>query len=137
MTFLVLMLSGCFDDAVTPPPEPPATIERLSRLPWGDRSAAAVNRLAGHIHDQMRAEYGRVRETYYVARDPAEVAALQGWYRLGLGEAWLPRPLSPLPEENSFAFTAGRHALAVGWLSQLPDGRVPVVVMRYGDRRNP
>ena len=81
------------------------------------------------LHDR----HGAVRETPYIARDVAAVAALEGWYRARLGDGWSPKPLSLPPEEHGFAFTARDRALAIAWLDPLPDGRVPVITMRYGD----
>jgi outer membrane murein-binding lipoprotein Lpp len=131
------MLPGCSNGAASGPvPEPPATVlAPAERAPWGDTVAARVGGLAAHIHDQLHDRHGTVRETPYVARNPAAAAGLRAWYRERLGEEWTAKPLSLPPEEHGFAFTAGDRALAVGWLDPLPDGRVPAITMRYGEPR--
>ena len=131
----IITLHGCsVSTPVTAPPEPPAAaMEKPARIPWGDVTGARVGHLASRVHRQLHDPYGGVRETLFVARDVATVAALEGWYRERLGEGWTPKRLSFLPEEHGFAFVAGDRAFAVAWLDPFPDGRVPVLTMRYGE----
>ena len=135
IALLTVAVAGCSaDPTVTAVPEPPAaTLKRAPQSPWSGAVAARVGSLAGHIHAQLHPRYGPVREMPYVGRDVAALGRLQRWYRAHLGAGWQLKPLSLPPEEHGFAFVAGDRALAVGWLDQLPDGRVPVVTMRYGD----
>jgi hypothetical protein len=131
-----LTLACSSGDAPRTAPEPPTEVlERPARLPWGDTIAARVGTLSAHIHDQLQGSYGAVVERHYVGRDPAAVAGLEQWYSSRLQAGWKREPLSLAPEEHGFAFMAGKRALAVGWLDRLPDGRIPVVLMRYGEHR--
>jgi hypothetical protein len=118
-------------EATTPVPPPPSTLEKPARQPWGDAVGARVGGLAGHIHNQLRDDYGVVRETHYVARDAVAVAGLEGWYGARFGKDWQRKQVSLPPEEHGFARVSGKRAFAVGWLDPLPDGRVPVVTLAY------
>ncbi len=133
MVALALALAACGTPAAAPP-DPPATIERLGRAPWGGAAVGRVAGLAAHIHDQLRERHGAADETPYAARSTVDAAALRLWYGEQLGDGWSPQPLALTSPEHGFAFVGGKRALAVGWLDPLPDGRVPVLVMRYDGR---
>lgn len=134
LSALAMTLAGCAQKGPALPPDPPSGIlERSPRQPWGDAVGARVGGLAGHVHDQLHDRYGAVRETGFIGRDPALIAGLEQWYAERLAKGWKPAPVDLPAGEHAFAFATESRAIALAWLDPLPDGRIPVVLMRYGE----
>ena len=124
------MLTAC-DAGTAALPAPPAALQPLERIPWGDALLSRTGALARHVDGQMRDRFGAAKETAHAAR-VGSIPTIQSYYRDRLGTDWKPLPLRFVPGEGGFGFARGEQAIVVGWIDQLEDGQIPVTVFRYG-----
>lgn len=134
---LALTIAACDRDTVMTLPDPPAPLTRTAEYAWGDRVAAAEERMKTRVAAALAARFGRPRETLYTVRAGSDPAAVQSWYAERARDAgWTELPAIPSalrPGEGGFGFAQGDRALAILWLTSKDGGPTPVTVMRFGE----
>lgn len=117
-------------------PDPPAPLSQPAEYAFGDRIAAADERLAARVADALGQKYGRPREARYVAPAVADLVTLQRFYAARARKGgWIETSAVAAalrPGEGGFGFTQGDRALAIIWLESEKGGATPVTVMRFG-----
>ena len=116
-------------------PDPPAPVTHADDTPFGDRAAAADEKLAAEVDRLLRPRFGKPSERHFAAPEDVDAAAIEAFYR-EQAAGWQPLPdVSTTAKAGGgagFGYARDKQAFVLLIAPVTDPGPRPVTIQRYG-----